>query len=68
MKYKTLSQVHTEAMNDQEYSAAFEAGRSAGQSGRRRVLYRDAEYHPAGSGGGGGAIAPAYPGTGSLFA
>ncbi len=22
------------------------AGRSAGQSGRRRVLYRDAEYHP----------------------
>ncbi|MCS5961355.1 hypothetical protein LNP74_27240 [Klebsiella pneumoniae subsp. pneumoniae] len=25
------------------------------------------EYHPAGSGGGGGAIAPAYPGTGSLF-
>ncbi len=43
------------------------AGRSAGQSGRRRVLYRDAEYHPAGSGGGGGAIAPAYPGTGSLL-
>ncbi|HIG3401804.1 XRE family transcriptional regulator, partial [Klebsiella pneumoniae] len=25
MKYKTLSQVHTEAMNDHEYSAAFEA-------------------------------------------
>ncbi|MDG0369261.1 XRE family transcriptional regulator, partial [Klebsiella pneumoniae] len=24
MKYKTLSQVHTEAMNDHEYSAAFE--------------------------------------------
>ncbi|EIW9060643.1 XRE family transcriptional regulator, partial [Klebsiella pneumoniae] len=23
MKYKTLSQVHTEAMNDHEYSAAF---------------------------------------------
>lgn len=25
MKYKTLSQVHTEAMDDREYSAAFEA-------------------------------------------
>ena len=25
MKYKTLSQVHTEAMNDHEYIAAFEA-------------------------------------------
>lgn len=25
MKYKTLSEVHTEAMNDHEYSAAFEA-------------------------------------------
>ncbi len=30
MKYKTLSQVHTEAMNDHEYSAAFEAERSLG--------------------------------------
>ncbi len=48
-------------------SSAVRQGRSAGQSGRRRVLYRDAEYHPAGSGGGGGAIAPAYPGDGKSF-
>ncbi|MCS6038550.1 diguanylate cyclase [Klebsiella pneumoniae subsp. pneumoniae] len=48
-------------------SSAVRQGDLLGRVGGGRVLYRDAEYHPAGSGGGGGAIAPAYPGDGKSF-
>lgn len=48
-------------------SSAVRQGDLLGRVGGEEFLYRDAEYHPAGSSGGGGAIAPAYRGDGKSF-